>query len=1246
MISTYLRNLRRLGPTVITALVLMASSLLGSRHAHAALTGPGPVAFGSLRSSDAALTATTANQNVTITNTGAATVTINATDVVFSNANFSLVSPTLPTTIAAGASRTFVVRFAPSVNGAITGTMTVTDDIPAETVIVDLSGTGTTAVLSTTPATINFGIINVGASSAIQNATMSRLTGATGPLTVSDVSLTGGTASAFQIVSTAGMSCADNQHCTYISSPGLDIAGGKTVGLRCSPALSATTTEITTTFNVVSDSDPTAVDSVAVKCTPGRAAVALDVTSLNFGGVPVASNEVLQVMVSNTGNIALNITITKTGTNTGDFTVPATLTVNAGQTMALNVTFTPGARGARSASVRLATNDLNNAVVQIPVAGTGQAPLISVLPTSVNFGNVIVGNASGAADVVVSNVGEMTLNISSATIVAGTSDFTLTAPTVVGLNNGDALTWNVVCNPIAAAARTGTLRFVSNSATNATFDVPLTCNGQLAAISMTPANSSFANRFVGATDVKTYTITNTGDLALSNITLALAAASTEFTVTTAPASTLAVGASTTAVVRFNPQSAGLKSTTLELNSMQGATALAVRTATVNGQALDFTVTNTGAPLLPTEKRFDNTTANGTLVITNISAVPITISSTAFAPSGMTAAGDFVVNAADAGTVALTAGQTKAVRITLPTVLDRVGATGITGTVTVTASTAGVRTQTFDVAIRSTTAMFALSTDTDFGTFDLDAKRNETKILTITNTAAADAVLDLTSISVLPFAPQPLTGDLTLDPVTLQTTLAPGADQQLIVRFNPTRSQPMAAFDKMIVRVAVKGAFMMPANADFVVQGRAIDRLLQNIATPVFPPTFTYPGELASVRTILVENLGEADLKFNAVLVNASAAWSMDNDGSAVTVPGFSSVPIKLTFSPFDTNKQMATLEIRHNDNTGFENNPMPFYTKSILLEAQGRNRNVVFSTGEIVFDPSPSGVSVLLSDNSNQALATLINQENATSGNVFRISKIEIVGDDAFSVIDGAVDQTIAPTMSAGIDLQFSPPKPGEYRATLKVYFDGAPVATSSVAVVATAVDTKLLGGGGCQSTQHNSTGALLLLAMVGLISRRRWPRHALVSVARTGVLCVSGVAAFGSQVATARADVTQSKNLELSVFRATPSIAPQFLHTESARAGSSGDWSLQVVVSHATDPLIGQVNDGLMRSTALISRRSTFELGAAYSFMSRYEAAVRVPLYVQDGADSSLRGLTGVSGTALGDVSLHLKATAFERSA
>jgi hypothetical protein len=202
------------------------------------------------------------------------------------------------------------------------------------------------------------------------------------------------------------------------------------------------------------------------------------------------------------------------------------------------------------------------------------------------------------------------------------------------------------------------------------------------------------------------------------------------------------------------------------------------------------------------------------------------------------------------------------------------------------------------------------------------------------------------VTVLPFAPQPLTGDLTLEAVTLPATLAVGADQLMTVRFKPTRSQPEATFDKMIVRVAVKGAYNMPAFIDFVVQGRAIDRLLQNIATPVFPPTFTYPGDLASVRTIIVENLGEADLTFNAVLVNASAAWTMDNDGSATTVPKFSSVPIKVTFSPFDTNKQIATLEIHHNDNTGFENNPMTVYTSPFRSKPKAVTAGLCFQTAK------------------------------------------------------------------------------------------------------------------------------------------------------------------------------------------------------------------------------------------------------------------------------------------------------------
>ncbi len=1213
---------------VVSLLSVLTVLFAFSHRANAAITGPASVTFTNVRFSDTAFTATTSTNTITIANGSGTAVSVGATDVVFSNAAFSLVSPALPVLIPANGNVVFTVQFNPTAAGLVNATVTFTDDQMGDQAVVNLAGTGTTAVLDSNPAAVNFGIVNAGGSSANRTVTMTRIAGGNGPLTVRKVQFTGGDATAFTALSVAGMSCS-GQTCT---SAGITVSTGTVINFKCTvPA--AATADLTTMLTIESDSDPVPVDTIPITCTPGYAAIALNVANLDFAGVPVTTSDSMNIMVTNNGNIALNVSVSKSGANAADFTVPASLVVSANATVALGVTFTPAARGARVATVTLTTNDGANPTVDVPVNGVGQAPQISPAPTNIAFGNVLVGDMSVATDVVVTNSGELNLNVTGATIATGATEFTITdAPANTTIAAATSKTWKVVCNPTARGLRNGTLRFTSNSITNPTFDIPLTCNGLQASISIAPATHTYLPRFVGATDSRTFTITNNGDVALTTVALDFASATNAFTVSAAPSTTLAVNATTTATVVFNPADAGFKSVNLSLTTTEGASA----TAALSGQGLDYTVTNTGAQLLPAAKRFDDINAAGTLVVTNTSAVAITIGSVTFTPSGMTVAGDLVINPADQA-FTLSAGATKVIRITLPTSLNRMGPSSITGMVSVNGINAGTRTQNFPIAIASTSAnvTFTDEANNDFGTVDIDVTPNSMRTLTITNLATATAGLDFSAATLVqvPSGP-PLSGAFVLEAGPGPGALTPGASQNFVIRYqpnlpNPAVTRPPGEFDQALVRVVIKGDFQRPMPVDFIVKAHPIDRKLRDLPAQLdFPETFTYPGDLASVQTINIENLGEAELTFNVELRDASAAWSLDRDTTDVIVPAFGTVPVKIKFSPFNTTKQTATVVIRHNDNG---TSPVgPRYERLIQLDETGHNRNVNFTKGKITFDPSPAGVSVQLSANADGELATLINHE---TGFAFRISNVEVIGDSAFSVIDGAVDQMIMPGMTSGIDLQFSPPTTGEYHATLRVYFDGAPVATSEIAVTATAVETKLIGGAGCQ-TSRGSHSAWLLVAAVLLAVRRRRTSAAAIAVAAAGAV----------QASSAVADVPQSKNLEISLFRATPSSSTRFLHTESAQAGRSGDWSMQLVVSHETNPLVADINDGLMRSTALISRRSTFEIGAAYSFLSRFEAAVRMPMYVQDGNDAALRGLTGVSGTAIGDLSLHFKGTALER--
>jgi hypothetical protein len=85
----------------------------------------------------------TASQTVTLTNNGSAAVTVS--QGAFSGAGFDGSGPALPITLSAGASASFSIQFAPTVAGAVTGSITATSNAPNSPTMIALSGTGTSS---------------------------------------------------------------------------------------------------------------------------------------------------------------------------------------------------------------------------------------------------------------------------------------------------------------------------------------------------------------------------------------------------------------------------------------------------------------------------------------------------------------------------------------------------------------------------------------------------------------------------------------------------------------------------------------------------------------------------------------------------------------------------------------------------------------------------------------------------------------------------------------------------------------------------------------------------------------------------------------------------------------------------------------------------------------------------------------------------------------------------------------------
>ena len=125
---------------------------------------PTSVAFGSV------VTGTSNSQPIILTNNGNAVLTFSQVNV---STGFSITGLTTSTTIAAGASQSFNIHFAPTTSGPVSGAVTLfTNGSPAQ-LAINLTGTGVTAtfLMGANPTSLSFGAVNVGGSSS-QNVTL------------------------------------------------------------------------------------------------------------------------------------------------------------------------------------------------------------------------------------------------------------------------------------------------------------------------------------------------------------------------------------------------------------------------------------------------------------------------------------------------------------------------------------------------------------------------------------------------------------------------------------------------------------------------------------------------------------------------------------------------------------------------------------------------------------------------------------------------------------------------------------------------------------------------------------------------------------------------------------------------------------------------------------------------------------------------------------------------------------------
>jgi hypothetical protein len=291
----------------------------------------------------------------------------------------------------------------------------------------------------------------------------------------------------------------------------------------------------------------------------------LNATSLSFGGVLIGHSSNLSIQASNSGNASLTISAAQASAPQFSLSAPALpLTIAAGQSATLSMTFTPSAAGNVTGTISIASSASNDSV-SISLSGTGVSPgSLTANPASLAFGSVAVG-LSQQESATLTNTGGTSVTVSQA-VIAG-AGFTLSGLALpVTIPAGQNTNFTVTFAPQSAASVSGSLTITSN-APNPTLTVPLSGTGSTSAgsLSANPSSLTFGSVQVGDSQTLSEVLSNTGG---SNVVISQDTISgSGFSVSgfTTPL-TLAPGQQYTFSAIFAPQSGGSATGNISISS--------------------------------------------------------------------------------------------------------------------------------------------------------------------------------------------------------------------------------------------------------------------------------------------------------------------------------------------------------------------------------------------------------------------------------------------------------------------------------------------------------------------------------------------------------------------------------------------------------------------------------------------------------------------------------------------------------
>jgi len=471
--------------------------------------------------------------------------------------------------IAAGAYCQVQVSFQPVTLGNLNGDMVIMANVYGGQLTVSLTGTGTTGgTMTMNPATLAFGLVAVGSTSAAQ----STLPTNTGTVAVNFTSIVA--TAPFTITSDA----CSGQPLAASSACQVKVAFAPTAAGAVTGSLIMTDTAGTQMVTLTGTGAAPATDT-------------LSASSLAFPATAVGAVSAVQtVTLANSGDLPLkSIAISISGAFQQSNTCAGQLAAQSSCT--ISVAFAPTSIANLTGLLTVADASQTQTVA---LSGQGVAtPAFSVSPTSLTFSNQTVGVASAAQTVTVTNTGAVAMaNVGFQLTGSAAASYSLVSNTCgTMLAAGANCSVGVVFTPSGTGSIAAVLSVSSSTVNVAAVGIPLNGSSVVTSgLTGSPIAVSFGAIALGqAATAQTVTITNASSYAITAPTLAL---SSPFTLTANSCSgTMAAGATCSATVNFTPTLAGTYSGTFSAISPTVSSTLSIP---VTGVGFDFTPAVSGS----------------------------------------------------------------------------------------------------------------------------------------------------------------------------------------------------------------------------------------------------------------------------------------------------------------------------------------------------------------------------------------------------------------------------------------------------------------------------------------------------------------------------------------------------------------------------------------------------------------------------------------------------------------------------